>query len=79
MPTTSHPHGHASRQTGCPADGFTGAADTDPNVGGAAQDRVLANRTRHAAAPFLLCDLILIIILVIVPGLALFLPNLMGA
>jgi TRAP-type C4-dicarboxylate transport system permease large subunit len=32
-----------------------------------------------AAAPFLLCDLILIIILVIVPGLALFLPNLMGA
>ena len=31
-----------------------------------------------AAAPFLLCDLILIIILVIVPGLALFLPNLMG-
>ena len=31
-----------------------------------------------AAAPFLLCDLILIIILVIVPGLALFLPDLMG-
>ena len=30
-----------------------------------------------AAAPFLLCDLILIIILVIVPGVALFLPNLM--
>ena len=32
-----------------------------------------------AAAPFLVCDMILIIILVIVPGLALFLPNLMGA
>ena len=31
-----------------------------------------------AAAPFLFCDLILIIILVIVPGLALFLPDLMG-
>jgi TRAP-type C4-dicarboxylate transport system permease large subunit len=31
-----------------------------------------------AAAPFLLCDLILVIMLVIVPGLALFLPNLMG-
>ena len=30
-----------------------------------------------AAAPYLLCDLILIIILVIVPGLALFLPSLM--
>jgi TRAP-type C4-dicarboxylate transport system permease large subunit len=31
-----------------------------------------------AALPFLFCDLVLIIILVIVPGLALFLPNLMG-
>jgi tripartite ATP-independent transporter DctM subunit len=31
-----------------------------------------------AAFPFLVCDMILIIILVIVPGLALFLPNLMG-
>jgi tripartite ATP-independent transporter DctM subunit len=31
-----------------------------------------------AAAPFLLCDMILIIILVIVPGVALYLPNLMG-
>ncbi len=31
-----------------------------------------------AAAPYLLCDLILIIILVIVPGVALYLPNLMG-
>jgi len=30
-----------------------------------------------AALPFLFCDLILIIILVIVPGVALFLPNLM--
>ena len=31
-----------------------------------------------AAAPFLLCDLILVIILIIVPGLALYLPGLMG-
>lgn len=31
-----------------------------------------------AAAPFLLCDLILVIILIIVPGLALYLPSLMG-
>ncbi len=31
-----------------------------------------------AAAPFLLCDLILIIIIVIAPGVALYLPNLMG-
>jgi tripartite ATP-independent transporter DctM subunit len=31
-----------------------------------------------AAAPFLFCDLVLVIILVIVPGLALYLPNLMG-
>jgi tripartite ATP-independent transporter DctM subunit len=31
-----------------------------------------------AAAPFLLCDLILVLILVALPGLALFLPNLMG-
>ena len=30
-----------------------------------------------AAAPFLLCDLILVILLVLVPGLALYLPNLM--
>lgn len=32
-----------------------------------------------AAAPFLLCDLILVIILVLVPGLALYLPSLMGS
>jgi len=31
-----------------------------------------------AAAPFLLCDLILVLILVAVPGLALYLPSLMG-
>jgi tripartite ATP-independent transporter DctM subunit len=31
-----------------------------------------------AAAPFLLCDLILVIILVLIPGLALFLPGLMS-
>ena len=31
-----------------------------------------------AAAPFLLCDLILVIILIFVPGLALYLPGLMG-
>ena len=31
-----------------------------------------------AAAPFLLCDLILVIILIIVPGLALYLPSLMA-
>ncbi len=31
-----------------------------------------------AAAPFLLCDLILVIILVLAPGLALYLPSLMG-
>lgn len=31
-----------------------------------------------AAAPFLLCDLILVIILIIVPGLALYLPSLMN-
>ncbi|MEE8334398.1 MAG: TRAP transporter large permease, partial [Alphaproteobacteria bacterium] len=31
-----------------------------------------------AAAPFLLCDLILIIILIIAPGVALYLPSLMG-
>jgi TRAP-type C4-dicarboxylate transport system permease large subunit len=32
-----------------------------------------------AAAPFLLCDLILVLILVAAPGLALYLPNLMGS
>jgi TRAP-type C4-dicarboxylate transport system permease large subunit len=32
-----------------------------------------------SAAPFLLCDLILVLILVAVPGLALYLPGLMGA
>ena len=31
-----------------------------------------------AAAPYLLCDLILIIILIIVPSLALYLPGLMA-
>jgi TRAP-type C4-dicarboxylate transport system permease large subunit len=31
-----------------------------------------------AAFPFLVCDFILIVILVIVPGVALYLPSLMG-
>ena len=31
-----------------------------------------------AAAPYLLCDLILIVILVVAPGVALYLPGLMG-
>ena len=32
-----------------------------------------------AAAPFLLCDFILVIILVLAPGIALYLPSLMGS